>query len=228
MASRRRLISTSASPAKDLTLEEAALIAGILQGNVRQSPYVNMEAALRRRNYTLDRMAEVEVHHAAAGRRGEEEARRHARRSGDAVADDRPVLPRGSAQGARRALRRQAALRERPDDSDGAGSSSAGRLQPRARYGTPPHRPPARLPQGAAQRDRRAAHDRGFKHPRWDRPFAVNDIVPAVVVDIGTTAPSTCAPATSRSRSTRRATRGPGRPPRAARDTRRSRRSQAR
>ena len=46
-------------PAKDLTLEEAALIAGILQGNVRQSPYVNMEAALRRRNYTLGRMAEV-------------------------------------------------------------------------------------------------------------------------------------------------------------------------
>jgi penicillin-binding protein 1A len=45
--------------AKDLELEEAALIAGILQGNVRQSPYVNMEAALRRRNYTLGRMAEV-------------------------------------------------------------------------------------------------------------------------------------------------------------------------
>lgn len=45
--------------AKDLTLEEAALIAGILQGNVRQSPYVNMEAALRRRNYTLGRMADV-------------------------------------------------------------------------------------------------------------------------------------------------------------------------
>src|SRR3954471_21079716 len=45
--------------AKDLTLPEAALIAGILQGNVRQSPYVNMDAALRRRNYTLTRMAEL-------------------------------------------------------------------------------------------------------------------------------------------------------------------------
>ena len=45
--------------AKDLALEEAALIAGILQGNVRQSPYVNMEAALRRRNYALGRMADV-------------------------------------------------------------------------------------------------------------------------------------------------------------------------
>jgi penicillin-binding protein 1A len=45
--------------AKDLNLEEAALIAGILQGNVRQSPYVNMDAALRRRNYALSRMAAV-------------------------------------------------------------------------------------------------------------------------------------------------------------------------
>jgi penicillin-binding protein 1A len=45
--------------AKDLSLEEAALIAGILQGNVRQSPYVNMDAALRRRNYALGRMAEI-------------------------------------------------------------------------------------------------------------------------------------------------------------------------
>lgn len=41
----------------DLTLDEAAMIAGIIQGNVRQSPYVNMKAAVRRRNYTLDRMA---------------------------------------------------------------------------------------------------------------------------------------------------------------------------
>ena len=42
---------------KDLAVEEAAMIAGILQGNARQSPYVNPAAALRRRNYTLDRMA---------------------------------------------------------------------------------------------------------------------------------------------------------------------------
>jgi penicillin-binding protein 1A len=45
--------------AKDLQIEEAALIAGILQSNVRQSPYVNMDAAIRRRNYALTRMAEV-------------------------------------------------------------------------------------------------------------------------------------------------------------------------
>ena len=45
--------------AKDLELGEAAMIAGILQGNVRQSPFVNMDAAVRRRNYALGRMAEV-------------------------------------------------------------------------------------------------------------------------------------------------------------------------
>ena len=44
-------------PAKDLALEEAETIAGIIQGNVRQSPFVNPEATRRRRNYALDRMA---------------------------------------------------------------------------------------------------------------------------------------------------------------------------
>lgn len=44
--------------AKDLTLEEAALIAGIIQSPARQSPYVDMAAATRRRNYVLQRMAD--------------------------------------------------------------------------------------------------------------------------------------------------------------------------
>jgi len=44
--------------AKDVTLEEAALIAGIIQSPARQSPYVDMAAATRRRNYVLQRMAE--------------------------------------------------------------------------------------------------------------------------------------------------------------------------
>ncbi|HUF46276.1 MAG TPA: PBP1A family penicillin-binding protein [Vicinamibacterales bacterium] len=40
----------------ELNLDEAAMIAGIIQGNRRQSPYENMDAAVRRRNYTLGRM----------------------------------------------------------------------------------------------------------------------------------------------------------------------------
>jgi penicillin-binding protein 1A len=47
-----------AKPAKDLTLEEAALIAGIIQNPARQNPYVSMDQARWRRNHTLDRMAE--------------------------------------------------------------------------------------------------------------------------------------------------------------------------
>jgi penicillin-binding protein 1A len=45
-------------PARALNLEEAATIAGIIQGNVRQSPFVNPEATRRRRNYALQRMAD--------------------------------------------------------------------------------------------------------------------------------------------------------------------------
>src|SRR5690606_3262367 len=44
--------------ARDLTLEEAATLAGMLPAPQRLNPYSNMEAALRRRAYTLDRMAE--------------------------------------------------------------------------------------------------------------------------------------------------------------------------
>ena len=43
---------------KDLTLDEAALIAGIIQSPERQSPYVDVRRAMRRRNYVLERMAE--------------------------------------------------------------------------------------------------------------------------------------------------------------------------
>jgi penicillin-binding protein 1A len=44
--------------AKDATLEEAALLAGIIQAPARHSPYVNLENATRRRNYALQRMAD--------------------------------------------------------------------------------------------------------------------------------------------------------------------------
>jgi penicillin-binding protein 1A len=44
--------------AKDLRVEEAALIAGIVQAPGRLSPFVNPKGALTRRNYVLDRMAE--------------------------------------------------------------------------------------------------------------------------------------------------------------------------
>ncbi len=45
---------------KELKLEEAALIAGIIQSPARQSPLVNMDLAVDRRNYALQRMAAEE------------------------------------------------------------------------------------------------------------------------------------------------------------------------
>jgi penicillin-binding protein 1A len=45
-------------PAKDVTVEEAAVIAGIIQAPGRLSPFVNPKATLMRRNYVLQRMAE--------------------------------------------------------------------------------------------------------------------------------------------------------------------------
>jgi penicillin-binding protein 1A len=45
-------------PVKDLTLPEAALIAGLAQSPARQSPIENPERATQRRNHVLDRMAE--------------------------------------------------------------------------------------------------------------------------------------------------------------------------
>ncbi len=45
-------------PVKDLTLPEAALVAGIAQSPARQSPIENPERAIQRRNHVLERMAE--------------------------------------------------------------------------------------------------------------------------------------------------------------------------
>jgi penicillin-binding protein 1A len=45
-------------PAKDLTLNEAATIAGMLPAPQNLNPYSNIKASTRRRNYTLERMAD--------------------------------------------------------------------------------------------------------------------------------------------------------------------------
>jgi penicillin-binding protein 1A len=45
-------------PARELTIAEAATIAGMLPAPQRLNPYTNMDAALRRRAYTLDRMVD--------------------------------------------------------------------------------------------------------------------------------------------------------------------------
>ena len=149
--------------AKDLTLDEAAMIAGLLQ-TWRNAPTVNMERAKRRRAYVLQRMAEE-------GFITQKEADEASARPivlappADARQFDRAVLRRGGPQGAREPLRREAALRERPVGPDRARRQAAGRRQPRARRRAAPDRQAARLPQAAPQRPRGRPDDRGLQAP---------------------------------------------------------------
>src|SRR5687767_3382959 len=167
-------------PAKDLSLEEAALIAGILQGNVRQSPYVNMEAALRRRNYTLGRMAEVGFIPAAEA---------EAARKKPIVLRGEPSAPPSVAPYFLEDVRKELEARY------GAKQLYENGLSIQTALDVPLQEAANRaLNEGLRRIDKRhgfrvprrnvvgegLAID-AFKHPRWDRPMRAGDIVPAVV-----------------------------------------------
>ncbi len=173
--------------AKDVALPEAAMIAGILQGNVRQSPYVNMDAALRRRNYTLGRMADVGYITAA-----EADA---ARKTPITVRADPPTqssaapyfleevrkeleVRYGAKQLYENGLSIQTAL-DLPLQEAATAALDAGLRRVDKRRG---FRKPRRnvLAEGHTLEK--------FEHPRWDRPMAVGDLVPAVVTGIEGTA----------------------------------------
>jgi penicillin-binding protein 1A len=169
--------------AKELTLEEAALLAGIVQLPARQSPYVNMDAALRRRAYVLQRMADegyITAEQAETAKqtpialRGQpqpprsaapfflEEVRKHLEREYGAKAlyesglTVTTTLDAGLQEAANRAVR--AGLRG---------------LDKRRGY-----RKPSRniLAEGKAVDT--------FTDERWSRPMATGDIVPALVVGV--------------------------------------------
>jgi penicillin-binding protein 1A len=169
-------------PAKDLTLEEAALIAGILQGNVRQSPYVNMDAALRRRNYTLGRMAEVGFITAAEAE--------------DATA--KPITLRGEPtpqasvspyflEEVRKELESRYGAKRLYENGLSIQTALDIGLQEAANRA---------LDDGLRRIDRRRGFRKAkrnvlseghpidtFRHPRWDHPMKPADIVPAVVTN---------------------------------------------
>ena len=170
--------------AKDVSVEEAALIAGILQGNVRQSPYVNREAALRRRNYTLGRMAEV-------GFMTAEEAE---------AAKKKPIVvrpdPPGQSQSAapyfleevRRELEGRYGAKQLYENGLVIQTAIDLRLQDAATRA---------LEEGVRRIDRRRGFRKPkrnimaeghaidtFRQPRWDRPMTAGQIVPAVVTAV--------------------------------------------
>jgi penicillin-binding protein 1A len=170
--------------AKDLSLEEAALIAGILQGNVRQSPYVNMDAALRRRNYALARMAEV-------GYITAEEAAA-ARKKPIVVRDDVPSQATSAApyflEEVRKELESRYGAKKLYESGLSVHTALDLRLQEAAAKA---------LDEGLRTIDKRRGfrkprrnvvkegqHVETFRHARWDRPMHEGEVVPAVVAAV--------------------------------------------
>jgi penicillin-binding protein 1A len=174
--------------AKDVSIEEAALIAGILQGNVRQSPYVNRDAAMRRRNYTLGRMADVGYITAAQA----EELKK------------KPIVvrpdPPGQASSAapyfleevRRELESRYGAKQLYENGLSIQTAIDLRLQEAASQA---------LNEGLRRIDKRRGFRKPkrnviaeghsietFRQPRWERPMSAGQIVPAVVTGVDGTA----------------------------------------
>jgi penicillin-binding protein 1A len=170
--------------ARDLSLEEAALLAGVVQSPARQSPYVNMDAAKRRRGYVLQRMADE---------RYISQQQAEAANKTPIVLAGQPKQPQSIApfflEEVRKYLERQYGAKALYE----SGLSVTTTLDPTLQL--------------AANRAvefglRRLDKDRGyrrlkrnilaegktierFKDERWARPVRVGDIVPAVVVSVG-------------------------------------------
>jgi penicillin-binding protein 1A len=166
--------------AKNLTVEEAALIAGLVQLPERQSPYVDMTRAVRRRNYVLQRMAEE-------GYLTPGEAN---------AAKQKPIVVRGQptpdaspapyfVEEVRKYLEHTYGAKKLYEQGLSVQTSLDLALQETANRA---------VTDGLRRLDKR----RGFRRPRrnvidedltvdrvridrWDRPMAVGDIVPAIV-----------------------------------------------
>ncbi len=175
---------------KDLALEEAAMIAGIIQANVRQSPYVNPDAARRRRNYALDRMA----------------AEGFITGADAAAAKEKPIVVAGDPAGVGTAA---------PYFLEEVRKYLEGKYGAKALYesGLTVRTPldlklqdaaNVAVDRGLRRVDKRRGVFRkparnvlaekhtldGFRHERWSRPMADGDIVPAVVTAVSNTAAS--------------------------------------
>jgi penicillin-binding protein 1A len=166
--------------AKDLELEEAAMIAGILQSNVRQSPYVNMEAALRRRNYALGRMADV-------GYITQEEADE---------ARKKPIVTRGDSAGhqsvapyfleeVRKEIEQRYGAKHLYENGLSIQTALDVRLQEAANRALDDGLRRIDKLRGWRKPGRNVVKEghkiEAFRHARWERPMRSGDVVPAVV-----------------------------------------------
>jgi penicillin-binding protein 1A len=176
--------------AKDVSLEEAALLAGIFQSPARQSPFVNLDAAQRRRNYALQRMAdEGYITQAQA-----EESKK------------KPILVREQPQFQTRSIAPYflEEVRKHLESRYGAKQLYESGLIVRTTLDAKLQDAANRaVAHGLRRLDKRRGY-RGatrnvttsgkpiedFKDDRWSQPIGVGDVVPALVTAIGKPAPA--------------------------------------
>jgi penicillin-binding protein 1A len=167
-----------------LTLEEAALIAGLFQLPERQSPFVDMKRATQRRNVVLQRMADE---------RYLTQAQADAAKQKPIVTRGQPNQPPGIApffvEEVRKHLEREYGAKVLYENGLSVTTTLDVRLQNAAN---------GAIERGLRRYDKRHGYRRAkrnvlaeghtvesFKDDRWARPIAVGDVVPAVVAAIG-------------------------------------------
>jgi penicillin-binding protein 1A len=169
-------------PAKDLNLDEAATIAGIFQ-TWHNAPTVNMDRAKRRQTYVLQQMADKGF----ITRKDADEAIARPivlRLAGEEVNSAAPYFleeVRKELEGRygakalyQNGLTVQTALDLKLQDAANRALDEGVRRVD--------HIHGFRKPRRNVLDEKHTVE--GFKHPRWDRPLAVNDIIPAVVADM--------------------------------------------
>jgi penicillin-binding protein 1A len=171
---------------QQLSLEEAALVAGIFQTPERQSPFVDMRRATARRNVVLQRMADE---------RYLTQAQADAAKQKPIVTRGQPTQPPGIApffvEDVRKHLERQYGAKVLYENGLSVTTTLDAKLQEIANKS---------LEHGLRVIDKRHGYRKprrsivaeghtidSYKDERWARPMAVGDVVPAVVV----TAPKT-------------------------------------
>jgi penicillin-binding protein 1A len=170
--------------ARDLSLEESALIAGIIQTPERQSPLVDMRRALRRRNYVLQQMAEEG----------------YITRAQAEAAEQKPIVLSGQptedesiapyfVEEVRKYLERKYGAKRLYENGLAVGTSLDVDLQQASARA---------LEVGLRRLDKRHGGFRrparnvlnekqsleGFTDPRWSRPIKVDEIVPALIMAV--------------------------------------------
>src|SRR6185312_11335123 len=166
---------------KQLTLEEAALIAGIFQTPERQSPFVDMKRATSRRNVVLQRMADE---------RYITQAQADAAKQKPVVTRGQPTQPPGIApffvEEVRKHLERQYGAKVLYENGLSVRTTLDATMQEAANKA---------IERGLRRIDKRHGYRKpkrnviaeghtieGFKDERWAQPIAAGDVVPAVVV----------------------------------------------